>query len=85
MTKTKKYKRKSTLKVSLLKHIVKISSTIRQDTVNLIENTSEFGGEIDIDRVKILHDMVCDLGHLSNLVGEAFEESIIEIEKCDNK
>ena len=85
MTKTKKYKRKSTLKVLLLKHIVKISSTIRQDAVNLIENTSEFGGEIDLDRVEILHGMVCDLGHLCNLVGEAFEESIIEIEKRYNK
>ena len=83
MTKMKKSKRKSTTKVSLLKQIIQITSTVRQDTAD--ENIVEFGCKIDLARVEILEGMVRDLGHLSKLVGEAMEETIIDIEKCDNK
>ena len=85
MTKAKKGKRKSTMKVSLLKQIIQITSTVRQDTADLIGNISEFGCRIDLARVEVLEGMVRDLGHLSNLVGEAMEETIVDIEKCDNK
>ena len=84
MTKMKKGKKKSTMKVSLSKQIIQITSTVRQDTVDLIENIGEFGCKIDLVRVEILEGMVRDLGHLSKLVSEAMEETIIDIEKCDN-
>ena len=85
MTKMKKGKRKSTTKVSLMKQIIQITSTVGQDTAYLIENIGEFGCKIDLARVEILEGMIRDLGHLSKLVGEAMEETIIDIEKCDNK
>ena len=79
MTKMKKGKKKSTMKVSLLKPIFQITSTVRQDTVGLIENISEFVCKIDLARVEILEGMVRDLGHLSKHVGEAMEETIIDL------
>ena len=85
MTKMKKGKKKSTMKVSLLKQIIQITSTVRQDTVDLIENIGKFGCKIDLARVEILEGMFRDLGHLSKLVSEAMEETIIDIEKRDNK
>ena len=85
MTKMKKGKMKSTMKVSLLKQIIQITSIVRQHTADLIENIGEFGCKIDLARVEILEGMVRGLGHLSKLVGEAMEETIIDIEKCDNK
>ena len=73
------------MKVSLLKQIIQITSTVRQDTVDFIENIGEFGCKLDLARVEILEGMDRDLGHLSKLVSEAMEETIIDIEKCDNK
>ena len=81
----KKGKRKSTMKVSLLKQIIQITSTVRQDTADLIENIDEFGCKIDLARIEILEGMARDLGYLSKLVSEAMEETVIDIEKHDNK
>ena len=68
------------MKVSFLKQIIQITSTVRQDTVDLIKNIDEFGCKIDLARAEILEGMVRDLGHLSKLVSEAMEETIIDIE-----
>ena len=84
MTKTKKGKKNSRRKVSLFKQIIQITWTVRQDTVDLIENIGEFSSEIDVERVEILAGMVRDLGHLSKFVSEAMEETVIPTEKCDN-
>ena len=85
MTKMKKGKKNSRRKVSLFKQIIQTTSTVWQDTVDLIENIGEFGSKIDLERVEILAGMVRDLGHLSKLVIEAMEETIIAIEKHDNQ
>ena len=61
MTKTKKHKKNSRRKVSLFKQIIQITSTVRQDTVDLIENIGKFCFKIDVERVEILAGMVRDL------------------------
>ena len=81
MTKMKKFKKNAKRKLTHYKQMVKICSAVRQDTIDLSENIGEILPKIDVERVTILVGMIQDLGHLSKLISEAMEETIIAIEK----